>query len=99
MGMSIGTKTAIWDPIIREEVAIGHASRETGIILIDEPAPPSPKPFREAVGESWRGIKDWYNGPETSQKTDGSVREHVNAEIDKQIDKNEKLKPFPGVLP
>jgi len=58
-----------------------------------------PKPFGEAVADSWRGIKDWYNGPETSQKTDPSVREHVNAEVDRQIKASEKQKPFPGILP
>ena|SRR5215831_491455 len=62
----------------------------------DSPAPT--KPFGEAVADSYRGIKDWFNGPETSQKTDKSVREHVNAELDKQIDKHDKSKPFPGII-
>jgi hypothetical protein len=56
------------------------------------------KPFGEAVSDAYRGIKDWFNGPDTSQKTDPSVREHVNAEIDRQIEKNGKTKPFPGIF-
>lgn len=60
------------------------------------PAPPA-KPFHEAVIETYKGIKDWFNKPD-SLPADSQVREQVNADIDDLIDRRSSAKPWPGIL-
>jgi hypothetical protein len=56
----------------------------------DENVPSPPKPFPEAVKETFKGIKEWFDKPESLPKTDPQVREQVSADLDRLI-KRDKL--------
>lgn len=51
-------------------------------------AKPAPKPFGKAVAEAYRGIKERFND-HPRKDADPQVREEVNADLDKLIEKNE----------
>jgi len=55
--------------------------------------PEPAKPFGKAIAETLRGIKSDFSGdaPKTDHtKTDPEVREEVNADLDRLIEKHEK---------
>lgn len=51
-----------------------------------------PKPFGKAVAETYRSVKQDFAG---KGAVDPQVREQINSDLDKLIEKNEGLKSWP----
>jgi len=50
------------------------------------------KPFGKAVAETYRGIKQDFEG---KPEVDPQVREQINSDFDRLIEKNEGVKSWP----